>query len=74
MPPYHSCYIFGTWRSKEGGGGWGGGGKVIVWKENGRVKPQSQRWRNIFYGAVDPSSILSELLTYFSFFYLKIVL
>ena len=46
--------------------------KVIVWRE-AEGKPQSQRKGkdgrgSTFYGRVDPSSILSELPTYFSFF------
>ena len=28
MLPYHSCYIYGTWRSKKEGGGGGGGIKL----------------------------------------------
>ena len=45
----HSCYTYGTWRSKEVGGF-----KVIVWRETEVGKPQSQTGGSTFYGGVDP--------------------
>ena len=38
MLPFHSCYIYGTWRSNKVGGF-----KVIVWRKTEGGKPQSQR-------------------------------
>ena len=44
----------------------GRGVKVIVWREAEGGKPQNQMGGGgTFYGAVDPSSILLELPTYF---------
>ena len=68
MLPCHSCYIYGTWRSKAVGSC-----KVIVWRKAEGGKSQSQMrgvgggggWCT-FYGAVHPSVILSKLTTYFS--------
>ena len=66
MLPCHSCYIYGTWRSKEVGGF-----KVIVSREAKGGEPESQRGGDNFYEAAEPSGILSELPTYFSLFWCK---
>ena len=43
--PSHSCYIYGTSRSKEVGEF-----KVIVWREAERWELQSQRWISVSFG------------------------
>ena len=50
MLPCHSCYIYGTWKSKEEERL-----KVIIWREaEGGVEPQTQSWGvgggGIFFG------------------------
>ena len=62
MLPCHSCYIYGTWRNKEVGG--------LKLSYGGKLKGESHKVKwggggGTFYGAVDPSSILLELPTYF---------
>ena len=64
----HSCYIYGTRRSKEVGEF-----KVVIRREaeeGGGGGTKSKEGAN-FYGGVDPSVILSELPTYFSLFLCK---
>ena len=40
MLPCHSCYIYGTWKSREEERL-----KVIIWREaEGGVEPQTQSW------------------------------
>ena len=44
--------------------------KVIVWREAEGVSHQV-KMEHLFGGGVDPAGILSELLSYFSFFWSK---
>ena len=63
--PCHSCYICGTWRSKEVGG----------FKSSNGGKGKSHKEGESLWGGgikttqgVDPSTSLYELPTYFSLF------
>ena len=63
MLPCHSCYIYGTWRSKEVGG--------LKSPYGEKLKGESHKAKGgegTFYGGVDFSGILSELPTHFSLF------
>ena len=69
MLPFHSCYIYGTWRSKELGGF-----KVTIWREAEGWKPQNQKWEAPF---MEESTTQVFYLNYFpisAFFNLKRVL
>ena len=70
MLPCHSCYIYGTWRSKEVGAKVF---KVIVWREAEAEEGEVTKSKGCgnFYGWVEPLSILSELPSYFSLFWCK---
>ena len=55
MQPCHSCYSYGTWRSKELGGI-----KVIVKKEAEGVSHKVRG--STFYGGVDPQVFYQNAL------------
>ena len=66
---YHSCFIYGTWRSKEVGGLKSSyGGKLRGAGATYKVR----EGRAIFMGQLTPqSAIPSELPTYFGLFWCK---
>ena len=62
----HSCYIYGTWKSKDGGGLKSSYRGKLEGKGNHEVKGGGHVLLE-----VDLSAILSELPTYFSLFWCK---
>ena len=67
MLPCHSCYIYGTWRSKEVGAKVF---KVIVWRD----KSPSQRGAAIFMGELTPYLFYQNYLPILASFGVKRVL
>ena len=65
MLPCHSCYSYGTWRSKELGGF-----KVIVWMEAEGVSHKKSKGAP-FMGELTPQVFYLNYLHLFSLFWSK---
>ena len=69
MLPCHSCYIYGTWRSKEVGGF-----KTIVWRETGGGGGATYKVKGggaIFMGELTPQLFYQNYLPISVFFGVK---